>query len=185
MERRLRLTDVLRTWQEQVAQQDIRGTHLAVSEMYALATQQRSPAEEQTAFAHLLRCAACRAGWSELRRDIAAAEMTDTIHLQAAASREAVGFTELQTNNGKFTVTVRPSVSPGAPWLITVTVNRPEDRECWEGLTIQLRKTGQERPFLQGQIIDGEVVQILEVPIKPSDLDGAMVQEIAEAIEEG
>ena len=185
MEQRLTLTDVLRTWQEQVARQDIRGPHLTISEMYELTAQQCSLAEEQTAVAHLLRCAACRTEWGELRRDIAAAAMTDTIHLQSAASREDIGFIELQTNGGKFTVTVRQGVSPGAPWLITVTVNRPEDRERWEGLTIQLRKTGQERPFLQGQIVDGEVAQILEVPITPSDLDGAKVQEIAEVIEEG
>jgi hypothetical protein len=179
MERDITLKDVLRIWQEQMARQDTRGTHLETSQIDELITRQLDPVEEKAALAHLVHCAECQAEWIERLRALTAADIADTIHLQAAASQGAVGSIELQSDRGKFTITMQPSSSPRTAVLITLSV-RPEDHGRLEGLTIRLKKRDRERPFLQGQIVDGEVAEILEAPIAISDLDGAEVELVAE-----
>jgi hypothetical protein len=177
MDRRTTLEDAMQIWRARLTEQEARGRHVATSELYDLAMQHLSPPEAEATLAHLRRCPPCQREWRALLQDLATAEMTDTVRIRAAAHQGPMEPIRVSTVKHTYSVTVRPSASPGAAAIITVEVNRPADRERLAGQTIRL-KSAQGRVLLQGEIVAGRVSQRLAEPLTYAELEDASVEPV-------
>lgn len=183
MERDLTPEDALQVWSAGLREPETPWRHVATAELYDLAMKHLSGPTAETILTHLRRCPSCHSEWRALLWDLTAAELTDQVRFQAAASQGPVALMQVQTNAGLYTVIVRPSVSPGEAAIITVEVNHPEQRELLAGQTIRLTSQ-QGRLLLQGQVFDGEVSQSLDMPLTYAELYDAQVEPVAEFSEE-
>lgn len=130
------------------ARQSRVGDHVPTSQIYKPATQQLSPEER---------------------------EVTDWALLLAAASRAIKRLVRIQTEEGKYTIALRPGLSPATPWIVTVEVSDLASRKQLEGRAIRL-KDGRGRIVLQGEIAAGEVSQKLDGTIEDLDLTRWVVE---------
>jgi hypothetical protein len=179
MDRRTTLEDAMQIWRARLTEQEARGRHVATSELYDLAMQHLSPPAAEATLVHLRRCPPCQREWLALLQNLSAAEMTDTVttRVRAAAHQGPMEPIRLPTVKHTYSVTVRPSASPGAAASITVEVNRPADRERLAGQTIRL-KSAQGRVLLQGEIVAGRVSQRLAEPLTYAELEDAIVEPV-------
>ena len=145
--------------------------------------QHLSPPEAEATLAHLRRCPPCHREWRALLQNLSAAEMTDEVNAQVAAGRRPLEQTTLPTKKGLYTIIVRPNASPREASVITVEVNRPQDRERLAGQMIRLISQ-QGRLLLQGEIVAGEVSQFLEAPLTYAELNYSRVECLGELPQE-
>jgi hypothetical protein len=159
----------LACWSSDVAGRERVRSHLATSQLYDFVFHHLSEQEESVTLAHLPYCPACRSDLKVLLRSTSEAEIWDFALPQAAASGRIEQVIRVHTEMGKYTITLRPGISPNTPVLITVEINDLAYRKRLEGRTIYVRD-GKERSIVQGVITQGEVSRWLEQPLDNVDL---------------
>lgn len=133
--------------------------HLTSSEMYDLLIRENMP-DKNRMLVHLSHCPKCREEFHKMFEAQKETESLDIALPQLAGAKNVCGFMKIDTEGGKYTIIIQPSLKEQDKGMITVEVAQ-NLREKSEGATIML-KDRKGRKLIEGIIVNGQVSQKIE-----------------------
>jgi len=159
MKRRVNLGDALEAWMEmQTAERGELADHIAPELLYSVLIEPRHEQREDV-LDHVIRCSPCLREFKDMAASIEEAAAWD-VALPKAAGSELAWPKKIPTNDGKYLIEIRRSLSKEDSGVITLRVEEPF-RSAIEGKTVRVFD-GTRRVLLRGQIVDGEVSQPID-----------------------
>ncbi len=135
------------------------GVHPSISEMYAILVGEQQ-GKRESIIKHLVDCPKCLEIFNSLLDMRKEAHGLDIAVPKLAGTRAHQGVLRIDTEGGKYTIIVRPSLKAAQGGVITVAL-APEYQEELEGAWILL-KDRKGRPLIEGRIVNGQVSQRVE-----------------------
>ena len=151
--------DVFRTVWKTALKDNNGESHLGIPELYSILIGDNI-SDRDTVLTHLYRCPECLKELNKMFEAQKATEALDIALPQLAGTRNLGRFMRIETEGGKYTLTIRQSLKDPGKGIITVEVAR-NLREKSEGSTIIL-KDCKGRKLLEGTIVNGQVSQKIE-----------------------
>ncbi|RKY26794.1 MAG: hypothetical protein DRP61_05410 [Candidatus Omnitrophota bacterium] len=164
------LKDILNLW---VSQKKDRN-HISIDELYDFLNQNVSLERRAEIMEHLIRCSVCSKKLKELMEAEEKANAMDVVFLKAAATFKPEWPIRVQTEGGKYIVTISPHEEEPERGLITVEVDRYWTRQI-EGRPIVVRD-GNKRELLRGTVINGKVAGKLD-KLSDIELNGIIIEQ--------
>ena len=168
MNKTITLQDAIEAWARIHSLPSLSGDHLGTEQLYEWLMQTHDSGLSEERLHHLVRCPRCLAelkSLSESRREArdSGLELWD-VALAKAASSKIKWPKKFVSESKKYTLEIRSMLNNDDRGVIVVQVGG-SDRTKLEGMTLCVKdRTG--RVLLRGQIIGGEVTQLIERGLK-------------------
>ncbi len=161
MGKKITLTEASEAWGEWKVSAGDPGEHIPPGELYEFLLHPADYADRENLLGHLTRCPLCLRELEDMSQSVeeAAFRMWD-LALPKAAASDMEGPWKIATEDGKYTIEIRPHISDENRGIITVQVS-PQNSDALEGKTVTL-KDSQGRVLLKGRIINSEVSQEID-----------------------